>query len=48
MSRLYECCDNALESYELLLSMVVWYDILFAIDTVSKNCNLSLRASMLP
>ena len=26
-----------IESFELLLNMTIWYDILFAINTVSKN-----------
>ena len=26
-----------MESFEFLLSMTIWYDILFAVNTVSKN-----------
>jgi len=28
---------NALENFEFLLGVVVWYDILFAINTISKK-----------
>jgi oligoendopeptidase F len=32
-----ESLINALENFEFLLGVVVWYDILFAINTVSKK-----------
>ena len=28
---------NAIESFEFLLGMIIWYDILFAINVVSKK-----------
>ena len=49
MLQLYKSCDDvrskseaeslasSLESFEFLLSMVIWYKILFAINTVSKK-----------
>uniref|UniRef100_A0A7N0RD44 HAT C-terminal dimerisation domain-containing protein n=1 Tax=Kalanchoe fedtschenkoi TaxID=63787 RepID=A0A7N0RD44_KALFE len=48
LSELYDICDDAkskneaeslvnmLENFEFLLGMVIWYDILFVINTVSK------------
>jgi hypothetical protein len=30
----------AIESFEFLLSMTIWYDILFAVNTISKNLQL--------
>ena len=33
---------SALENFEFLVGLVIWHDILFSINKVSKNCNLKL------